>query len=278
MIASMFSLDVDLPAVMGIVNVTPDSFSDGGRYADVAAAVDHARLLFAQGAKIVDIGGESTRPGSVPLSYQAELDRVAPVVERVAAEGIPVSIDTRHPAVAAAAISAGAVVINDVSGLRDPEMVAVAARAQVPVVIMHAPHADMALTHAHRQYDEVVATVAGFLVGQAERALNAGVPQVAIDPGIGFGKQLGHNLELIDHLERLVALGYPVLVGASRKRMIGELAHVAVAAERDAGSLAVHLAAVSRGAKWVRVHAVAEHVQALAVWAALDPLCPTSRV
>jgi dihydropteroate synthase len=263
---SAFSLRQDRVLVMGILNVTPDSFSDGGDHVNVAVAVERARQMASEGADAVDIGGESTRPGASDVTADEELRRVLPVIEAVAALGIAVSIDTRRAVVARAAVEAGATVINDVSGLRDPAMVGVAAAAGVPVVIMHAPSGDMAATHRHRGYADVVADVRAFLAHQADAALQAGVPDVAIDPGLGFGKSFEENVELVNRLDELAELGYPVYVGGSRKRMIGTLTGVDVPKLRDPGSVALHLAAVSRGASIIRVHDVAAHVQALAVW------------
>ena len=257
--------------VVGILNVTPDSFSDGGDLAGVAAAVEHARRMWSDGADLIDIGGESTRPGASDVTIAEELRRVLPVIAEVTAHGIAVSVDTRRSAVAEAAIRAGASVINDVSGLRDPEMVGVAAAAQVPVVIMHAPSADMAETHRHHGYANVVEDVRAFLAEQATIARQAGVPDVAIDPGIGFGKTLDENIELLTHLDALAAIGHPIMVGASRKRMIGTLTGIERPRDRDPGSVATHLAAVSRGAKIVRVHDVPAHLQALKIWQTLRP-------
>jgi dihydropteroate synthase len=261
-----FSLRQGRVLVVGILNVTPDSFSDGGDHADVRAALERARRMIDDGADMIDIGGESTRPGAGHVSEAEELRRVLPVVGAVAALGVGVSIDTRRAVVAERAIRAGAAVINDVSGLRDPAMVGVAAAAHVPVVIMHAPSDDMAATHQYAGYDNVVADVRLFLAHQAAAALAAGVPDVAIDPGIGFGKSHVENVELVNQLGVLVELGYPVYIGASRKRLIGTLTGVESPKDRDVGSVALHLAAVSRGASIIRVHDVAAHVQALAVW------------
>ena len=181
---------------MGIVNVTPDSFSDGGRFLAVDDAVEHVARLVAEGADIVDIGGESTRPGAEPVSVDDELSRILPVVERVVGLGVPISVDTRHAAVAEAAIDVGAVMINDISGLRDRAMRAVAVCHQVPVVVMHMPIDDPATMQLHTDYVDVVGDVCSFLVEQTERALADGVPQVVVDPGIGFGKTTAQSLEL----------------------------------------------------------------------------------
>jgi dihydropteroate synthase len=260
------SLSFERVRLMGIVNVTPDSFSDGGRFLAVDDAVEHVARLVSEGVDIVDIGGESTRPGARPVSIDDELQRILPVVERVRGLGVPISVDTRHAAVAEAAIDAGAVMINDISGLRDRAMRAVAVCHQVPVVIMHMPSDDPATMQSHATYTDVVGDVRRFLVEQTERALSDGVPQIIVDPGIGFGKTTAQSLELVRRLDEIVSIGHAVLVGASRKRFIGDLTAVDEAAERLAGTLAVHLAAVARGATLLRVHDVAAHRQALDVW------------
>lgn len=252
--------------VMGIVNVTPDSFSDGGRYYEIDAAVAHGLRLAAEGADIIDVGGESTRPGAQPVAEDDEMQRVVPVVRDLCAAGLAVSIDTRHAAVAEAALAAGACVVNDVSGLRDPAMRAAAARHGVPAVAMHMPVPDPAVMQEHTDYGDVVTDVVAFLGQQVALARADGVPQVVVDPGLGFGKTVEQNVSLVRNLDQLVALGHPVLVGASRKRFVGVLSGVEQPADRMAGTIAVHLAAVERGARLVRVHDVAEHRQALAVW------------
>lgn len=255
--------------LMGVLNVTPDSFSDGGRFSGPAAAIDGGRRLAADGADIVDVGGESTRPGSAPVDPDEEAGRVVPVVAALAADGIAVSIDTRNAAVADAALAAGACMVNDVSGLRDPAMIAVAASRGVPAVALHMPVNDPAVMQLHTDYDDVVTAVCEFLAERAAAADAAGVPLVVLDPGIGFGKTVEQNVELVHRLPELVGLGRPVLVGASRKGFIGVLAGVERPADRDAGSLAAHLACVTRGARLVRAHDVAMHRQALDVWRSL---------
>ncbi|WP_457638211.1 dihydropteroate synthase [Oceanithermus sp.] len=253
---------------MGILNVTPDSFSDGGRYDRVEAALDRARQMLAEGADLIDVGAESTRPGAAPVPAEEEMRRLLPVLEALLPLGVPLSVDTRKPEVAAEALALGAHLLNDVGGLRDPRMTRLAARYRVPVVIMHSPVDDPQTMMAHAVYDDVVAEVSAFLRRQTEAALAAGVPQVVLDPGFGFGKRLDHNLELLRRLNEIVALGHPVLVGLSRKRTIGELTGVMDPAKRVCGSVAAHLAAIRRGARLVRVHDVAAHAEALAVeWA-----------
>jgi len=252
--------------LMGVVNVTPDSFSDGGRYYELDVAVAHGLRLVSEGADIVDVGGESTRPGAPPVGLEEELRRVVPVVRDLAASGIAVSIDTRHPEVAEAAVTSGACLVNDVSGLRNPAMRAVAARHGVPAVAMHMPVDDPAVMQRHTDYVDVVDDVVAFLRDHAALARAEGVPTVIIDPGIGFGKTVAQNVELVRRLDELVALGHPVLVGASRKRFIGVLTGVEQPEDRVAGTLAVHLASIQRGARLVRAHDVAAHRQALTMW------------
>lgn len=244
---------------MGIVNVTPDSFSDGGRFDDPAAAVEHGRSLVAEGADWVDVGGESTRPGAQPVAPAEELRRVIPVVEALAAEGVAVSIDTRKAEVARAAVAAGAQLINDVGA----SLGGVAAELGVAWAAMHA-QGEPATMQRNPRYDDVVAEVRDHLVARAEAALAAGVPEVWIDPGIGFGKTTAHNLALLAHLGELVATGHPVLVGTSRKRFLGELAARADGLDeptpvddRLEGSVATATWAMASGARMVRVHDVA---------------------
>lgn len=255
---------------MGVLNVTPDSFSDGGRYLDVDAALERARTLKAEGADLIDLGGESTRPGAAPVSVSEEKRRVLPVLEALLGLGLPISIDTRKPEVAREALLLGAHLLNDVSGLRDGRMVRLAAQFEVPAVVMHSPVNDPQTMMQHARYADVVREVTSFLAHQAESALAAGVPQVVLDPGFGFGKLLVHNLELLRRLEEVVALGHPVLVGLSRKRTIGELTAVDPPHRRVCGSVAAHLAAAWRGAHILRVHDVAAHAEALAVWNAVE--------
>ena len=255
--------------VVGILNVTPDSFSDGGRYVEHDRAVAHALRLVADGAHLVDVGGESTRPGATPATVDDELRRVVPVIEQLAATGVPVSVDTRRAVVAAAAIAAGALVVNDVTGLRDPEMRDVVSSASVPAIVMHAPSADMGETHRHGGYRDVVAEVTAFLAAQVSAAREAGIGQIVVDPGIGFGKGLDDNVAILRRLGELVGLGCPILVGASRKRFLGTITGVAEAADRDVASIAAHLVAVQNGASAIRVHDVAGHAQALAVLEAI---------
>ncbi|GGL94841.1 dihydropteroate synthase [Deinococcus aerolatus] len=256
-------------AVMGVINVTPDSFSDGGRHAGLEAALASARTMRDAGVLVLDIGGESTRPGAQPVPAATELDRVLPVIRALAGEGVLLSVDTLKPEVAYAALRAGAHLVNDVGGLRDPEMRRVCAEAGVPACLMHM-QGEPRTMQASPHYGDVVAEVFAFLGGQAAAARAAGVPDVLLDPGIGFGKTLAHNLALLRALPQLTAGADGVLVGASRKRLIDSLAGVPRAADRDPGTLALHLHAARTGAAMVRAHAAAAHVQALRVQAALD--------
>jgi dihydropteroate synthase len=262
------------PAVMGIVNVTPDSFSDGGRFLDPEAAVAHGLALAAAGADLLDVGGESTRPGAEPVEEAEELRRVLPVVSRLAAEaGVPVSIDTSKAAVAAAALAAGATIVNDVSaGRADPDMFAVAADAGAGLVLMHML-GDPTTMQRDPRYDDVVAEVGGFLVERLDAAREAGVSDGALcaDPGIGFGKLAAHNLELLARLPELVArVDVPVLIGPSRKTFIGAVLADAVNAPaplpadaRDDGTLATVVWALDHHAHVVRVHDVQPAAEAL---------------
>ena len=267
-------LPPDRPAIMGILNVTPDSFSDGGRFKTRDAAMRQAMAMIDQGADIIDIGGESTRPGSDPVSETEELDRVIPVIEALRAESAtPVSIDTMKPAVARAAIGAGANIWNDVTALRfADDSPAAAAELGVPIVLMHMRGDPKTMQADLAPYDDVVADVAAFLTGRAGAAEAAGVSRenIWLDPGIGFGKSLEDNLALTRGLRQVSELGLPVLYGASRKRFIALLDPAAdSAADRLGGSMAAAIAAAEGGARVLRVHDVAETAQALKVWRAI---------
>jgi len=254
---------------MGIVNVTADSFSDGGQFLDLARAVAHGEQLAAEGADLVDVGGESTRPGAAPVPVEEELARVIPVVRALAAKGIAVSVDTMKPEVMRAAAQAGCAMLNDVNGFRAPGAIEAAAASGVAVCAMHM-RGTPATMQADPRYDDVVAEVRDFLAARARQFETAGVPRdrIVLDPGFGFGKNFAHNVALVKGLGAIAALGYPVLAGLSRKRMIGEITGRGVD-DRVAGSVAAALAAVQNGASIVRVHDVKPTVDALRVWAAL---------
>jgi len=260
------------PLVMGIVNVTPDSFSDGGRLSDPDAALAHARALLAAGADTLDIGGESTRPGADPVPEAEELQRTIPLIRAIRQESAaPLSIDTVKPGVARAAIAAGADIWNDVMALQAPGAPDTAAELGCTVALMHMRGEPRTMQDQPR-YDDVVAEVRDFLAARAEAAEAAGVERANIwlDPGIGFGKTTAHNLALIAGLTELCALGYPILFGASRKRFIRALDPTAVdTGDRLGGSIAAAIAAAGNGAAMVRVHDVRETAQALRVWRAI---------
>jgi len=260
--------------IMGIVNVTPDSFSDGGRFLDPSAALVHARKLIADGADILDIGGESTRPGAEPVSEDEELARTTPLIAAIRAySNIPISIDTMKPAVARAAVRAGATIWNDVSALSwSPDSPAVAADLGCEVILMHM-RGEPRTMQVDPRYEDVVKEVGAELLARADAAMAAGVARgrIWLDPGIGFGKTMAHNLTLLQRLDELVALGFPVLYGASRKATIARIDPSATRPEdRLGGSIAFALAAARAGAAAVRVHDVRETRQALAVQAALE--------
>ena len=263
------TIRLDQPQVMGILNMTPDSFSDGGRFMDDAeVAFEHAAGMLEAGAAIIDIGGESTRPGAAAVWEGDELARVVPMVERLAAAGAAISLDTRRAAVMEGGLAAGAQIINDVSALRhDPRSRELAARSGAPVVLMHAPGEGNDL-HSDGNYADVLLDVFDWLGQARDEAVAAGIARerILLDPGIGFGKTLAENLALMNGLALFHALGQPILFGASRKRMIGALSNEAPAHQRLGGSVALALKAVEAGAQIVRVHDVYDTVQALRVW------------
>ncbi len=264
-------LSLDRPLIMGVVNVTPDSFSDGGAFLDAAAAVAHGRRLAAEGADIIDVGGESTRPGAEPVAPDVEASRVLPVVEALAKEGLVISIDTRHAAVMRRTLEAGARIVNDVTALTgDRDSLAVVAAAGASVILMHMQGAPTTMQRAPR-YADVAADVRDFLASRVAACRSAGLPlsNIAVDPGIGFGKTDQHNLTLLRELERLREVGAAVLIGVSRKSFIARLSQGEDPAERLGGSLAAALAAVQHGADILRVHDVGATRQALAVWRAI---------
>jgi dihydropteroate synthase len=258
---------------MGVLNLTPDSFSDGGRFLEPAAALAQARRLIAEGADLLDIGGESTRPGAEPVPAEAEIARVVPVIAALAAESpVPLSIDTLKPEVARAAVAAGAAIWNDVSALTAPGATDLAAELGCGVVLMHMQGEPRTMQVAPR-YEDVVGEVTAWLAARAEAAMAAGVARrrIWLDPGIGFGKSLAHNLALLAHLDRLSALGFPVLLGVSRKSFLKAIDPAAAAAgDRLPGSLAAALAGARAGVAALRVHDVAETRQALLTWAAIE--------
>ncbi len=262
---------LDRPLIMGVVNVTPDSFSDGGEAATAEAAIARGRALVAGGADIIDIGGESTRPGAAAVADDEELARVLPVIEGLADCGRPISIDTRKARVMRAAVAAGAAIINDISALsHDSAALAVAAGCDAGVVLMHG-RGDPATMQQRAEYDDVVLDVFDYLEARVAACAAAGIPaeRLIVDPGIGFGKTAAHNLELLRGLSMFRALGCPVLLGASRKSFIGKLAGVAEPGARLPGSLAAALWGLGQGADILRVHDVAETVQAVALWRAM---------
>ena len=265
------TIRLDQPQVMGIINATPDSFSDGGSYADASAAAEAGANMAAQGAAIIDVGGESTRPGATTVWENDEIERVLPVVQQLASGGNAVSIDTRKSGVMNAAIGVGAALVNDVSALTwDPQSAEAVAKAAVPVVLMH-HQGDPQSMQKDPRYDDVLVEVYLWLEERIAAAEEAGIARekILIDPGIGFGKSVAHNLELMNGLSLLHGLGCPIVLGASRKRMIGALANEAPADRRLAGSLALALKAIEQGAQIIRVHDVEETVQAVKVWRGL---------
>lgn len=266
-----FTLDLSRPRVMGIVNVTADSFSDGGRFLEPGRAIAHGLSLAADGADLVDVGGESTRPGAAPVPEEEEAARVIPVVRALAREGVAVSVDTMKPGVMRQAIDAGCAMVNDVMGLRAPGAVEAVAGAGVGLCVMHMLGTPETM-QAEASYVDVVAEVRGFLVGRARALEAAGVARerIVLDPGFGFAKDFAHNVALFAGLPAIAAAGYALLVGVSRKRMLGEITGRPVG-ERAAASVAAALLAVQNGARIVRVHDVRETVDALKVLVALKP-------
>ena len=274
-------LVLDRPRVMGIVNVTPDSFSDGGAHDNVDTAVAHGLRLAAEGADILDVGGESTRPGAEPVGVEEELRRVIPVIERLAREcPLPISVDSSKPEVMRAAVAAGAGMLNDVHALRGEGALDAAASFATPVVLMHMQGEPRSM-QAEPHYEDVVSEVFRFLAERIFAAEMAGIDKkrIVIDPGFGFGKNRDHNLALLAQLRRFEELGVPVLAGLSRKKTIGELTGRSDPRERVHGSVAAHLIAAQHGARLLRVHDVAATVDALQVWNAVaaQPLPRTDR-
>jgi dihydropteroate synthase len=271
-----YSLPLDRPLIMGIVNVTPDSFSDGGRYLQHESAIAHARSLIEEGADILDVGGESTRPGAAAVTLIEERRRVLPVVEALAGCGIPVSVDTRKPDLMREAIAAGASLVNDIGGGEAPGVLELIAAAGAAVCLMH-KQGEPQTMQQHPRYDDVVAEVRAYLGERVDAAIAAGVARdsIAIDPGFGFGKTYEHNLALLKHLPSFAALGVPVLAGLSRKAMLGKITGREPHARVHA-SVAAALFAAEQGARILRVHDVAATRDALAVWWTLSGRMPVS--
>lgn len=267
--AGSFRLSLVRPLIMGIVNVTPDSFSDGGRFMSSQAGIDHGLRLVQDGADILDIGGESTRPGAAPVTVEAEKRRVLPVVEALAQAGHVVSIDTHKPEVMQAALDVGAVMVNDVMALRAPGALDVVARSQAAVCLMHMQGEPQTMQHTP-VYQDVVQEVKTFLDARVAACVEAGVSQerIVIDPGFGFGKTLTHNLALLKNLAQLTVGKVPVMAGMSRKTMLGAISGRATS-EREYAGVAAHLWAVAQGALILRVHDVAAMRDALTVWNAV---------
>ena len=265
-----FQFDLSRPLVMGIVNVTPDSFSDGGQHLQRDAAMAHAKRLIAEGADIIDIGGESTRPGAQSVGVQEELDRVLPIIEGLRDAPVPISVDTCKPQVMQAAIAAGAQMVNDINALQNTAAMNAVAAGNVAVCLMH-KQGDPQTMQTQPQYQNAVTEVGEFLRERIAAAEAAGIgrERIVIDPGFGFGKTLAHNLDLLRHLDKLRELGVPVLAGLSRKSMLGAITGQDVN-HRLAASVAAALIAVQRGAAIVRVHDVRETVDALKIWNAAN--------
>ena len=261
-------LALERPLIMGIVNVTPDSFSDGGRFLEPSAALEHARRLIDEGADILDIGGESTRPGSAAIPESEEIARVVPVLEALRTSGVVLSVDTSKPGVMRAALDAGAAIVNDVCALQAPGALDAVAASDCGVVLMHMQGSPRTM-QLNPHYTDVVGEVRDFLRGRIAAATARGVTaaRIAVDPGFGFGKTVEHNFELLGQLAALTKLGVPVLAGVSRKGMLGAVTGRAVG-DRTAASVAATVVAVERGARIVRVHDVAATRDALRVWAA----------
>jgi dihydropteroate synthase len=264
-------LDGARPLIVGILNVTPDSFSDRGAFASPADALHQAETLVREGADVLDLGGESTRPGAEPVSAEEELRRVMPVLKEALGLGVPVSIDTYKASVARAALEAGAAIVNDITALGDPEMAETVASFGAGLILMHMQGTPQTMQKDPR-YADVVDEVRGFLARRRGVAERGGVPteNIVLDPGVGFGKALEHNLELLARMDELVAMGSPILVGVSRKRFIGTLAGVEEPRDRGPGSLAAMLAARARGVSIFRVHDAGAARQALTVFDAVQ--------
>jgi dihydropteroate synthase len=263
-------IDFEEPRLMGVVNVTPDSFSDGGEFLDSSAAIAHGRALIAEGAEILDVGGESTRPGAAAVGADEEIARVLPVIESLAGEGVPISIDTSKARVAAAALAAGAEIVNDVTALSDSEMAGLCADRDCRLVIMHMQGTPRTMQQSPA-YGDVVADVKAFLADRIDRAASAGVAEerIWIDPGIGFGKTVEHNIELVRRLGELRELDRPIVLGTSRKSFIGKITGREVG-DRLGGTIASNVLGLRAGADVLRVHDVAAVRDAITVTLAID--------
>ncbi len=268
--AGRFSLTLERPLIMGVVNVTPDSFSDSGRFLGTQQAVEYARILIEEGADILDIGGESSRPGAEPVGLDEELRRVMPVLEKLGGLPVPVSVDTCKPEVMRRAIAAGAAMVNDINALREPGALEAVAEGQAAVCLMHM-QGEPRIMQQDPHYADVVSEVTAYLARRVKAARQAGIARerIVVDPGFGFGKKTGHNLELLRGLPRIAGLGQPVLVGLSRKSLLGKITGKPVA-DRVFASVAAALLAVERGAALVRVHDVAATRDALLVLNAIE--------
>jgi len=265
-----YRLPLNRPVIMGVLNVTPDSFSDGGQFTDVARAVEQGFRLMEEGAAVLDVGGESTRPGATPVELKEELRRVIPVIEQLAGGPVPISIDTRHTEVMRAALAAGATLINDVNALQAPGALDACANSNAGVCLMHM-QGDPTTMQNNPTYTDVVSEVRYFLLARAAAAESSGIAhnRILLDPGFGFGKTVAHNLALLHELKSLAAQGYPVLAGLSRKSVLGAI----IGKDGDnriAASVAAALLAVQRGAWMLRVHDVKATANALAVWQAVE--------
>ncbi|MBB1628413.1 dihydropteroate synthase [Achromobacter sp. UMC71] len=272
-----FEFDLERPLVMGIVNVTPDSFSDGGQHDDTDSAVAHARRLIQEGAQILDLGGESTRPGADPVSVADELDRLLPVIEALRDCGVPLSIDTFKPEVMRATLDAGADMINDIYGFRQPGAVEAVAQSRCGLCVMHMKGEPRTMQAAPPEYSDLIGEIGLFLGARAQKLRAAWIDprRIVLDPGFGFGKTADQNFQLLRRLSSLRSSGYPLLIGLSRKNMIGQATGRPVG-DRLPGSIAAALACVARGASIVRVHDVAATVDALKVWHAAEQGAITS--
>ena len=255
------------PMIMGVVNVTPDSFSDGGSYLDPQVAIDRAKFLFEAGADIVDVGGESTRPGAEPVSLQLERERVIPVVQELSRLGVPLSIDTQKPILMEEAIECGACLINDISGAQDPEVASIVARTNVGLCVTHMQGSPRVMQQ-NPSYQDVIQEVFTFLQERVLTLIRAGVnpSNIVVDPGFGFGKTFDHNLALLGNLNKFRALGHPILVGLSRKAMLGAITNKEDPLDRLGSSIASVIFAVTQGAEIVRVHDVNETKDAILAW------------